>query len=462
MIQNDAGFVHIRKSVTGKLIYCSGIVVCIQIPTFAIMMFKEIYKFSVQFFTGLVCLHFSSFCLAQEPARCHTVEYMNQLEKKDPFLSERLMRYETKFQKWIETTKQSGSVKERIVPVVIHIIWHKNYENLCDAIIHSQIDILNEDYSRLNADTGNTPDVFKHLGEDSGIRFVLANRDPDGNVTTGIIRSYHDKPIFNFGSDMKFDSTGGQDQWDPDRYLNIWVCNLAGSVLGYATLPGTSNPGEDGIVISTKSFGRDSYDPSGKYNQGRTTTHELGHWLNLTHIWGDDGGGCNGSDGVSDTPNQGDATYGCPDFPDVSCSNGPEGNMFMNYMDYTDDRCMNIFTAKQNQKMQYALDSLRSSVLFSNGYVPDSIQNPSKITGEIVVAPNPFSSTFEIRIKLKKVSSLTIDVFDFMGKLMFEKKIENCYCENYQVNMSAYSRGIYFARIATENETVVTKLFLSK
>jgi len=399
--------------------------------------------------------------LGQVDERCGTVPYMKMQEAQNSALKQKVIDNEIAVQAYIKGRSSRADRVTRLIPVVVHIIWHEPYQNLCDDVIRSQIDVLNEDFARLNSDTVNTPVPFRELGEDSGIRFVLANRDPDGNVTTGIIRSYADSATFDFGNEMKFEATGGQDQWDPERYLNIWVCNMGNSVLGYSTLPGAANPGEDGLVIATRAFGRKSYDPSGKYNLGRTTTHEVGHWLDLFHIWGDDNG-CSPDDQVDDTPRQDSPTYHCPSYPQLSCSNGPEGNMFMNYMDYSDDRCMNIFSKGQIQRMQAALDTLRPTILVSNGYVPDSTINPLSPKGSITVVPNPFETSFDIVLRLSKVSVVKIDVLDLAGKILYRKEFPECFCQTFHIDMSAFSRGVYLARIESDQETFVTKLFKSR
>ncbi len=411
----------------------------------------------------ILCLYLPLQTLAQQEDRCGTVPYLEMLKAKDPSIPLRMQKNESVLQQQIQTmASRASSAPIRTVPVVIHILWHLGYQNICDALVQSQIRVLNEDYAHLNADTTDTPEPFKNLGEDSGIRFVLANRDPQGNVTGGVIRKYVSSGSFLFGNSMKFDSLGGSDQWDPDRYLNIWVCNLEGTVLGYATLPGTANPGEDGVVIAARAFGKYSYDPSGKYNLGRTTTHEVGHWFNLYHIWGDDGGDCSGSDYVSDTPNQDNYTFGCPDFPQKSCGNGPDGNMFVNFMDYTDDRCMNLFTKGQNQRMQAALDLLRPGIQGSNGYVPDSNQVTMTRTGDIIVAPNPFTEGFDIHVQLKKLTSVEVDVMDISGKVVLREKFPECFCESFHMDMRTFQRGLYLARIRTHDETRVVKLLLQK
>ena len=203
------------------------------------------------------------------------------------------------------------------------------------------------------------------------LNFFLACIEPNGNITNGITRTHTDSIQFTrrINADgttnetktgIKFNSFGGHDAWPSDRYLNIWICNLSNGLLGYAQFPGIGQTNTDGVVIMYNCFGRTgTLDPI--YNKGRTATHEIGHWLNLRHIWGDDDNGngactsneCSGTDNVSDTPNQGERNYGCPTFPKTDCCNSTSpGVMFMNFMDYSDDVCMNMFTVGQASRMK--------------------------------------------------------------------------------------------------------------
>ncbi len=195
----------------------------------------------------------------------------------------------------------------------------------------------------------------------------MACIDPSGNATTGILRRQTNKASFSDNDDIKFTSKGGEDAWPTSRYLNMWVSALSSSLLGYAQFPWdyNSKPNTDGVVIGTTAFGRVG-NVVAPYHQGRTATHEIGHWLALIHISGDDNGACSGTDNCNDTPNQGGQNGACPPFPRVSCSNGPNGDMFMNYMDYTDDPCMNTFTTDQRIRMRS---------VFSSGGVRESIVN---------------------------------------------------------------------------------------
>jgi hypothetical protein len=269
----------------------------------------------------------------------------------------------------------SNAVQPRTVitiPVVVHVVWRTSAQNISDAQIQSQLAVLNQDFRRQNADATNTPAPFAPLAADAEVEFCLAARDPNGQATNGIVRRQTTVTSFSDNDAVKFYNQGGSNAWDATKYLNIWVCNLGGGILGYAQFPGGSTS-TDGVVITNTAFGTQG-SAQAPFNKGRTTTHEVGHWLNLYHIWGDDGSSCSGSDNVSDTPNQGDENYGCPSFPTLSCSNGPNGDMFMNYMDYTDDACMNIFTFGQKTRMSaiFANGGARNGLLSSLGCVPPS------------------------------------------------------------------------------------------
>jgi hypothetical protein len=253
------------------------------------------------------------------------------------------------------------------IPVVVHVVYRTTQENISDAQILSQIDVLNEDFRRLNADATNLPASFQNVAGDAQIEFCLATRDPQGNPTNGITRTQTTVTSWGLNDAMKNDNSGGKSPWPQNSYLNIWVCNLGSGLLGYAYPPGAP-ASVDGVVIGFRYFGRTGT-LQAPYNRGRTATHEVGHWLNLEHIWGDDNGSCNGSDLVADTPNQADAYYNCPSHPQISC--GSE-DMFMNYMDYVDDACMNTFTQGQSTRMRAVMSGFRASLQNSQGCQPST------------------------------------------------------------------------------------------
>jgi hypothetical protein len=302
--------------------------------------------------------------------RCVTMDKHWSLVRKDPEYRWRRRQLEAEIQDWIRLYGGRGLRTGLIrIPVVVHVIYNTAAQNISDAQIHSQIDVLNADYRRLNADAASTPAAFAGVAADARLEFALAVRDPNCNATTGITRTSTSVSGWVYpGEGMKATASGGQNPWNVDKYLNIWVVNYMDSTLGYGTFPGMP-ANIQGVVCHYQAFGNTGTLES-IYNLGRTMTHEIGHWLNLNHIWGDDGIACTGSDNVDDTPNQAGFTSGCPGFPHVSCSNGPNGDMFMNYMDYSDDNCMNTFTAGQVARMDAALHTARATILASDGLVP--------------------------------------------------------------------------------------------
>lgn len=270
------------------------------------------------------------------------------------------------------------------IPVVVHVLYNKALENISDDQIQSQIDILNKDFRRTNLDWRKTPEPFRNYVTDAGIEFGLARRDPVGRLTGGITRTKTAATEFagktnQLNAQIKFKGTG-KAAWPATDYLNIWVCNLAGGLLGYAQFPG-GGATTDGVVITLSAFG-DRGTAEAPFNCGRTATHEIGHFFNLLHIWGDDqysSNTCSGSDNVGDTPNQGGSNSGKPAFPNISCNNGPDGDMFMNYMDYVDDEAMFMFTKGQVERMDAALAGPRASLAQSQGLTPPETERLSLI-----------------------------------------------------------------------------------
>jgi len=298
---------------------------------------------------GFACL-LSLGISAQQPRTCGSMENQNRLEILYPEMKKNQATIEEQTQNFILTNAKASAATINI-PVVVHVLYNTSTQNISDAQIQSQIDVLNEDFQKLNADKNLVPSAFSSLAVNCNISFCLAKKDPNGNSTTGIIRKSTTATSFGSDDKMKSSSTGGDNAWNSSKYLNIWVCNLGSGLLGYAQFPG-GPASTDGVVMLYTAFGRTG-NVVAPYNKGRTATHEVGHWLNLRHIWGD--ANC-GSDLVNDTPTQQTSNYGCPTYPHVTCSNS--GDMSMNYMDYVDDACMYMFTAGQSSRM---------NALFANG-----------------------------------------------------------------------------------------------
>ena len=258
-------------------------------------------------------------------------------------------------------TGRAQAVMRRVVkiPTVVHVVYKRNADNISKQQIKSQITVLNRDFRAKNQDKSKVPAPWKGLVGDSKIEFQLAKRDPAGKATDGITRTKTNVTAFGSDDSVKKASKGGVAAWPTDRYLNIWVCRLAGNLLGYAQFPGGPKS-TDGVVILSTAFGNTGT-AKAPFNLGRTATHEVGHWLNLRHIWGDEDG-CSGSDKCSDTPNAAGPNTGKPSFPHITCNNGPNGDMFCNYMDYVYDAAMFMFTDGQVGRMNAALAGPRSGV----------------------------------------------------------------------------------------------------
>lgn len=244
------------------------------------------------------------------------------------------------------------------IPVVVHVVYNTNAENISDKQIKSQIDVLNKDFRAKN-DLSKVPAAFKDAIGDAHIEFVLATTDPQGNPTNGITRVKTEAGEFSSHDEVKFRVTGGEDAWPSDKYLNIWVCTLAVGQLDYAQFPG-GPPETDGVVILNTAFGTTGT-AIAPLNLGHTATHAIALYLNLRHLWGDTDD-CTGTDFVDDTPPQKEPNYGHPTFPHISCNNGPNGDMFMNFLDYTDDAVTCMFTKGQVLRMHQTLQGPRSKL----------------------------------------------------------------------------------------------------
>ena len=281
-----------------------------------------------------------------------------------------------------------------IIPVVVHLLYYtssnpvytyNDVPNLSDAVVQEQIESLNVDFQKLNTDVTQVPTAFASLVGNARVAFCLATRDPNGNATTGITRravGYNNQYFFYWDPEMKSTTSGGTDAWDPEQYLNIWCCRLdeGYGVVGFSTIQGLAPRNEDGVVVDYRSFGKGPHlSVPNRRGLGRSLTHEVGHWLNLQHLWGDynppiPATVC-GDDGVLDTPyQQGGGNLRKPVFPRVSvpCNNGPNGDMFMNYMDNTDDDAKFMFSAGQVLRMQanFAAGGYRELLRTSQGLIP--------------------------------------------------------------------------------------------
>jgi PKD repeat protein/translation elongation factor EF-1beta len=300
----------------------------------------------------------------QAQRTCGTMAHLLQEQQQDPKSVIRRAEIEAFTQNFVAQQQTMRTQAVYTIPVVFHVVYNTAAENISDARLLEQLDVLNKDYRKLNTDIGSVPAAWTSLAADCEINFCLANLDPNGAPTTGITRTSTSSTSFSLNDAVKYTAQGGHDAWNRNQYLNLWVCDLGSGLLGYAQFPGGA-AATDGVVIDYAYTGITG--ASAPYNKGRTATHEVGHWLNLLHIWGDDGTACNGTDQVSDTPNQAGENYGCPSYPHTdACTASNPGVMFMNYMDYTDDACMYFFTNGQKTRMQATMSGSRSALASSN------------------------------------------------------------------------------------------------
>jgi len=351
------------------------------------------------------------------------------------------------------------------IPTVVHVIHNNSTENISNAQIQSQIDVLNEDFSRLNSDVFSAPSRFRGFSKDIRVEFCLAERDPNGNPTDGITRTATTfGPFASLGNggnnEMKYTSMGGSDAWNRDDYLNIWVVDLSGTTLGYAQFPGGA-AATDGVVIDYEYFGTTGT-ATAPFDLGRTTTHEVGHWLDLYHIWGDDGTACSGSDNINDTPNQGGSSAGCPSAPN-SCSNGGYGgDMYVNYMDYSDDDCLNMFTYWQYRRMYATLYNSRNSLRSSNGCSSPLGIAENKIFSDISIYPNPNTGVFNIEFYTLNSTMVNYRIIDMIGQEVFNErsteKIQGAVKK--KIRVGDIPKGVYTIQISSDNEKINRKIII--
>ncbi len=390
-----------------------------------------------------------------------------------------------------EATRKTSGVSERSVltiPVVIHVVWKNLEENLHDSILLDQIAVLNEDYNRLNADTGNLRAIFQAVAGDAQIRFELdeirrvqTNADFRLNILGGEILA-----------NLKSTAQGRSDAKDPTRYLNIWICRIQpvtilgiplGQVLGFAFPPnnlpnwpansGAPSLGQDGVVLDFRTIGRNNPNPmpnpGGSGNlaiRGRTATHEVGHYLGLRHIWGDGGllglpNDCNQSDGIDDTPFvNAQSSFDCNKSRNTCVKVEPHYGMDMpdlveNYMDYSSETCMNMFTKGQVNHMRAVLEGPRKTLVQSSSTSSAVAQDMP------AVYPNPATgSEFWLSIPPNWQNS-HLSLFSADGRLQLERRIESAMPSGMRVGAETLTKGWYFLRLQQGSRLWSTRIFVN-
>jgi hypothetical protein len=410
--------------------------------------------------------------------KCATDRVLKEYLQEDPQLSQRMREQESLVREWISAHRNDISAKRNTVvkiPVVFHIVYKNAAQNIPDSNIFRQIDILNACYRAQNSNMGQTRPVFDTLAADVEVEFCLASYDPQGNPTNGIIRKSAPSnaafdPLFNMDK-VKSSTTNGSDPWNTSDYLNIWVCDMSffgvPVVLGYATFPG-SDPLKDGVVIQYNFIGYQSNGTSN--NLGRTTVHEVGHWLGMRHIWGDgqqSGTVCDSTDYVDDTPNADTASQQTC-LVKNSCSNESPywtnagidpPDMIENYMDYSYDACMTMFTRGQKDRMLGFLNTTRSSLLVSQGGCNvNSVATENDAENTFTIFPNPSQGTFSIRLKNFNPGIKTIvSLVNVLGETVFWAELTSSVTN---IELPETESGVYLLSVKSAHEKSSKKVLI--
>ena len=435
--------------------------------------FVRISVLCVFFLTGLF---FSSY--GQQlpaPKGCGYDHYVHQLDKTFPgFKKTADQLFERPLRPSLEKNLQIYTI-----PVVVHVVWKEEEENIPDSLIYQVLDVLNEDYRRKNADADSVRAAFLDVVGDPGIEFELAAIERVKTDTTFELNLFGG----SLPDNVKLAAYGGSDAWDPDKYLNIWVCNIqGGSLLGYAYPPAdlenwpeeasAPSPEVDGVVIHYPVFRRTGeYTASGLLGlgeqtvpvRGRTVTHEVGHYLGLRHIWGDgllsilglpD---CDADDGVADTPNQGTSSQFACDPEQNTCSDEENDmpDMFENYMDYASETCLNSFTKNQISIMRSVLENERKGLIGAATTPVFAIES----TQEFKVYPNPVSEQLYVESSLEALEEYQLQLVDMQGR-MVKSAILGRDAYRQSVDVSGLPAGLYGLLIRQKNKQYFQKVII--
>ena len=420
-------------------------------------------------FLGLLFLAAAPVFVMAQVKRCGYTEYLDRKKMEDPSLGLRLIQQEEVIRKAMVDQANSRTTSTiTTIPVVFHVLYRTSGQNISTSRLADQLAVLNADFARLNADTGNTPSAFQARSAASNIQFCFAQRDPSGNWTNGIIRKVVTASGFDplTNDNVKYSSLGGDDAWPSTDYLNIWVCNFSGAsagLLGISQMPNMGIPATDGCVVLYSTVGGPSFPGTMiDFNHGRTLTHEVGHWLALHHTWGDDFNACSGTDYVTDTPNQADENYGCPTFPVTdACSPSSPGVVFMNYMDYVNDDCMNMFTSGQVSRLHSALSVLRTSIMSSGGCLAPVGLAEISASSLFSISPNPFSGQTLLTASWDIPADISVIVDNAMGQRIFRTDLKNVTLLTQSLDLTSQAPGIYLVTLRTPERTETRRIVLT-
>ncbi len=416
---------------------------------------KYFYSF---FLVGLLAL--TATLSAQNYDHCGTMDRLDWKMQTEPQYRHSMEAAETAARNWLADHRSQVGGAVLTIPTVVHIVYTAPEENLSDAQIWSQIDVLNEDFRMLNADTSLRRPEFDSLASDFEIEFCLATTDPFGNPTTGITRtsSSGGQLLGFFGplDDVKSSATGGIEPWPTDKYLNIWVCNLLPIIAGYAQFPG-DDPATDGVVIGYSFFGRTG-DLTPPYNKGRTTTHEVGHWLGLRHIWGD--GDCTMDDFVDDTPKADANSNGACFAVNNTCVDSLYDyiDMVENYMDYSQDSCMNTFTHGQKARSWSFLNTDRLGLFTSNGCSLSVARDIPLVRDDLfTLFPNPGTEVCYLQWFGLDGEAIELNIINTLGQNVYHESVASVGRKT-KIDLSEMPAGAYIVRVESASGIQVERL----
>lgn len=409
----------------------------------------------------LLAVSASMYAQTGQRPTCSTMEHLASMKQENPNLEAEMRSYNEGLQQWIAANESNLQKNREVItiPVVFHVVYRTAAENISDAEVQSQLEAMNADFMGTNADAAtNIPAAFKGVAGNPQIQFCLAQRTPTGQATNGIIHKQTTKTSFSdTGDPVKFSSKGGDDAWDTKRYFNFWICNLGSSLIGYAEFPKGTTTNTFGVVSNYKYTG--TIGAAKPFDKGRIGAHEGGHCFNLYHIWGD--ANC-GNDNVSDTPTQKAATSGCPTFPRVTCSNSPNGDMFMNFMDYTDDVCLAMFSKGQVVRMLAVINNAPYNALkTSDGCKPPintGITEGSAIN-ELSIFPNPTDGIVTVSFVSAEKSMHRVEVQNVLGQVLFNEELidlNGIYSKT--INLQQFGKGVYTVRISNKAGEIAKKI----
>lgn len=413
----------------------------------------------------LILLSINSF----SQAKCGTYEYENYLRQKYPGWGEALDKTRGESLKAAQLKYKADDETVYYIPVVFHLVWNTPDMNLHDSLFHSQIKTLNEAYNHSHKDTNKVRSIFKPVAGNSRIVFYLAKKDPEGKPTNGIHRVKTTKADFGgndlYAETVKYTSEKGTDAWDPEKYLNIWVCRFTYQgnlvVAAYAFPPvnaqfWNSTYYKDlelqGVVVNYNYLGvKNPNDVSNSSMREKTLIHEVGHYLGLRHIWADKKSTCTGEDdGFKDTPRCAQQSSTCnPSKNTCNEGTGDKPDMFENYMDYTFYPCTIMFTKEQSSQMRWNLLNLRSKV------GSKSIDNTIPASAFVHFYPNPSKNS--LTIDVDKKGNYSIIITDILGQQLGKENFTVLENFQFKYNTSYLSSGIYYIKIIYDNKKVLSQ-----